>query len=228
MKWRSLEPSAPGSDTRSLREQFAERKRLIHKYVPPEIQAIHARSIADLKRGGISQRILGIGAKAPEFELPDYNGKPVSSLELLGNGHLVVCFFRGRWCPFCVGQLEAMNRILPQIQACGASLVAISPQTIQQSLFMADQHEVKFSLLSDAGNLVARDFGLSYRVPEDQQRVYQRVFVNLPFIHGNSNWELPVPATYILGTDGAILWTWHSADYSERPEPSAILEELSR
>jgi peroxiredoxin len=227
MKWRSLEPSPPGSDTRSLGEQFAERKRLINKYVPPEIQAIHARSIADLKQGGISERILGIGATAPEFELPDHNGKPVSSVERLGKGRLVVCFFRGRWCPFCVGQLEAMNWVLPQIQASGASMVAISPQTIQQSFFMADQHQIKFSLLSDAGNRIAQHFGLSYRVPDDQQRVYQRVFVNLPFINGNSNWELPVPATYILGPGGAILWTWHSADYTERPEPSDILRELS-
>ena len=227
MKWRSLEPSAPGGDTRSLGEQFAERKRLINKYVPPEIQAIHARAIADLKQGGISQRILGTGAKAPAFELPDQNGKPVSSRELLDKGRLVVCFFRGRWCPFCVGQLEAMNLVLPQIQASGASLLAISPQTIQQSFFMADQHEVKFSLLSDAGNRIAQQFGLSYRVPDYQQTVYQRVFVNLPFLNGNSSWELPVPATYILGADGAILWSWHCVDYTERPEPSAILRELS-
>src|ERR1700737_456462 len=103
MKWRSLEPSQPGSDTRSLQEQFAERKRLINKYVPPEIQAIHARTIADLKQGGISNRILGIGAQAPDFELPDHYGTPVSSVPLLAKGRLVGCFFGGRWGPFCGG-----------------------------------------------------------------------------------------------------------------------------
>src|SRR5258708_425675 len=142
MKWRSLEESKPGTDTRSLREQFAERKELINKYVPPEIQAIHARSIAELKQSGISDHVLTSGAKAPAFELSDHKGKPVSSLELLTKGRLVICFFRGRWCPFCVGQLEAMNLILPQIQASGAAFVAISPQTVQQSFFMADQHKL--------------------------------------------------------------------------------------
>ncbi len=227
MKWRSLEESQTGTDTRSLREQFAERKELIGKYVPPEIQAIHARSIAELKQSGISGRVLEVGVKAPAFELTDHNGKLVSSADLLSKGRLVICFFRGRWCPFCVGQLEAMNLILPQIQASGAALVAISPQTVQQSFFMADQHKLKFPLLSDAGNKVARQFGLTYRVPDYQQAVYKRVFINLPFTNGEASWELPIPATYILDRDGTIMFASHNADYTERPEPSDILQKLS-
>jgi peroxiredoxin len=227
MKWRSLEESKPGTDTRSLREQFAERKELINKYVPPEIQAIHARSIAELTQGGISDRVLSIGAKAPAFELSDHNGKRISSSDLLNKGRLVICFFRGRWCPFCVGQLEAMNIILPQIEASGASLLAISPQIVQQSFFMADQHKLKFPILSDTGNEVARQFGLSYRVPDYQQAVYKRVFINLPFTNGDSSWELPIPATYILDHDGTIVFASHNADYTERPEPTDILQKLS-
>jgi peroxiredoxin len=227
MKWRSLEESKPGTDTRSLREQFAERKELISKYVPPEIQAIHSRNIAELKQGGISGRALSIGTKAPAFKLSDHNGKPISSSELLSKGRLVICFFRGRWCPFCVGQLEAMNVILPQIEASGASFIAISPQTVQQSFFMADQHRLKFPLLSDAGNKVARQFGINYRVPDYQQAMYKRVFINLPFTNGDSSWELPVPATYIVDHDSTIVFASHNADYTERPEPSDILQKLS-
>jgi peroxiredoxin len=227
MKWRSLEESKIGTDTHSLQEQFAERKELISKYVPPEIQAIHARTITELKQGGISDRALTIGVKAPPFELSDHNGKRISSSDLLSKGRLVICFFRGRWCPFCVGQLEAMNVILPQIEASGASLVAISPQTVQQSFFMADQHRLKFPLLSDAGNKVARQFGLTYRVPDYQQAVYKRVFINLPFTNGEASWELPIPATYIVSQDGTIVFASHNADYTERPEPLDILQKLS-
>ena len=67
-------------------------------------------------------------------------------------GRLVICFIRGRWCPFCVGQMEAMNLALPQIEQVGATLVAISPQTVKQSFLMYDQHKLRFPLLSDAGN----------------------------------------------------------------------------
>jgi len=226
MKWRSLEESTPGADLRPLREQFAERKDLIAKYVPPETQGVHARVVAELKEAGMVDRILSLGAKAPAFELKDHNGEPVSFTELLARRRLVICFFRGRWCPFCVGQLEAMNLILPQIAQSGASLVAISPQRVQQSFFMADQHKLRFPLLSDAGNQVARQFGLVYRVPDYQQAVYRRAFINLPFANGDESWELPIPATYILSRDGTALYASANADYTERPEPADILKSL--
>jgi len=224
MKWRSLEEAAPTEDTRSLREQFAERKELSDKYVPKETQAIHARVIAELKAQ--STTALSQGAKAPEFVLNDHNGKPVSSAELLNRGPLVICFFRGRWCPFCVGQLEAMNRILPQIKQAQASLIAISPQTVKQSFFMSDQHKLRFPLLSDPGNSVAREFGLVYRVPDYQQEVYRRVFINLPFANGDESWELPIPATHVVDRNGDVIYASVNADYTERPEPSEILSQL--
>jgi peroxiredoxin len=227
MKWRSLEESITGPDTRSLREQFAERKALISKYVPGETQAVHARVVADLKQDGIEQRALAAGAHAPQFGLRDHNDKLVRSPDLLAQGRLVICFFRGRWCPFCVGQLEAMNQVLAQIQQAGGSLVGISPQTVKQSFFMTDQHRFRFPLLSDVHNEVARQFGLVYRVPEDQQAIYRRVFINLPFTNGDESWELPIPATYILDKDGTVLQAWVNADYTERPEPTGVLERLT-
>ncbi len=223
MKWRSLEESSPQTDTRPLREIFAERKELIAKYVPAETQAIHAQAISDLKQQHLAANILPAGAKAPAFELPDHNGKILSSSDLLAKGKLVLCFIRGRWCPFCVGQMEAMNLNLTQIDQTGATLVAISPQTVKQSFFMHDQHKLRFPLLSDAGNKVARQFGLTYRVPQPQEAVYRRAFVNLPFTNGDESWELPIPATYILDRDGTILYASANEDYTERPEPDDVV-----
>ena len=226
MKWRSLEESNPGLDTRPLREIFAERKELIAKYVPAETQAIHAQAVAELKLQHLAANVLPVGAKAPGFELPDHDGKIVSSSDLHAKGRLVLCFLRGRWCPFCVGQVEAMNLILPQIEQAGATVVAISPQTVKQSFFMHDQHKLRFPLLSDAGNKVARQFGLTYRVPELQEAVYRRAFVNLPFTNGDESWELPIPATYIVDRDGTVLYASANEDYTERPEPGDILGAL--
>ncbi len=226
MKWRSLEESSPGTDTRSLREIFAERKGLIAKYAPPETQALHARVIAELKEKHLADIVLRAGDKAPDFELKDHNGQLISSRDLLGQGRLVIIFFRGRWCPFCVGQLEAMNQIFPSLEEAGASLVAISPQTVQQSFFMVDQHKLRFPLLSDAGNKIARQFGLVYRVPEAQQSIYRRSFVNLPFANGDDSWELPIPGVFILDRDGTVLYASANEDYTERPEPADILLRL--
>jgi hypothetical protein len=149
--------------------------------------------------------------------------------------------------------MEAMNAIIPQLQELGAALVGISPQTVHQSYLMADQHKLRFPLLSDAGNQVARQFGLVYRVPDYQREIYSRVFVNLPFVNGDASWELPIPATYIVGTArntddhrdnrvtprkdpqrgysqqrDTILYASASPDYTERPEPGEILRLLAQ
>jgi peroxiredoxin len=227
MKWRSLEESSPETDVRPLREIFAERKDLIAKYVPAETQAIHTRAVAELKHKQLATNILPVGSKTPEFRLQDHDGKTVSSSDLLAKGRLVLCFIRGRWCPFCVGQMEAMNLILPEIERAGATFAAISPQTMKQSFFMRDQHKLHFPLLSDAGNKVARLFGLTYRVPDEQRAIYQRAFVNLPFVNGDDSWELPIPTTYIVDRDGTVLYVSANEDYTERPEPEDIVRFLA-
>src|SRR5271166_3063465 len=132
MKWRSLQESGSSTDTRPLREIYADRKQLIAKYVPADVQAVHSRAIAELKAQELAANALSVfrvGAKSPSFELPDHHGKLVSSANFLAERRLVLMFIRGRWCPFCVGQMEAMSSMAAAIAAGGASLVAISPQT---------------------------------------------------------------------------------------------------
>ena len=228
MKWRSLEESNPAADIRPLREIYAQRKELIAKYVPAETQAIHGQALAELKQRQLAANILPTGATAPAFELQDHDSKLVRSTDLLAAKRLVLCFIRGRWCPFCVGQMEAMNLFLPLIEQAGAALVAISPQTVKQSYFMRDQHKLRFPLLSDAGNKVARQFGLTYRVPEYQQALYKKTFVNLPFINGDESWELPIPAMYVLDRNGTVLYASANEDYTARPEPAELVSALSQ
>jgi peroxiredoxin len=226
MKWRSLEELGLSTDVRPLREIYAERKELIAKYVPQETQKIHAQAVAELKQRNLAASILPVGAKAPGFELQDHNGMLIHSTDLLAKGRLALCFIRGRWCPFCVGQAEAMNHIVPQIEQAGATFIAISPQTVKQSYFMHDQHKLRFPLLSDLGNKVARQFRLTYRVPAAQEAIYRRAFVNLPLVNGDDTWELPIPATYILDKDGTVISVSANEDYNDRPEPTDILKFL--
>jgi len=226
MKWRSLAESGSYIDQRPLAQVFAERKDLIAEYVPPDVQVVHARTVAALKQQGLAAKSLAVGARAASFELPDHDGKLVSSAALLEKKRLVVSFIRGRWCPFCVGQMEAISGIAEQVEAAGASLLAISPQTQKQAYFMHDQHKLAFPILVDAHNKLARQFGLVYHVLEEQQAIYRRTFVNLPFVNGDDSWELPIPATYVIDRDGTILFASGNEDYTARPEPLEILAQL--
>jgi peroxiredoxin len=191
--------------------------------VQAERLAVGERAVAELFASGIEERILPVGAAAPEFALKDSNGKLVRSSDLLGVGPLVIKFFRGRWCPYCMTELEAWRDLYGQLRERGALMVAIGPQIERQSDFMAGQHGLPFPVLSDPGCQVAAQFGLVYTVPDYHRQYYKSILVNIPFVNGDESWRLPVPATYVVGRDGRVLFAEAHADFRVRPEPDEAI-----
>jgi len=191
--------------------------------VQAERLAVGERAVEELFASGIEERILPVGATAPEFALKHSNGKVVRSADLLAVGPLVIKFFRGRWCPYCMTELETWRDLYGQLRERGGLLVAISPQIERQSDFMAGQHGIPFPVLSDPGCAVAAQFGLVYTVPDYHRQYYRSILVNIPFVNGDESWLLPIPATYVLGMDGKILFAEAHADFRVRPEPEEAL-----
>jgi peroxiredoxin len=191
--------------------------------VQAERLAVGERAVAELFASGIEERILPVGALAPEFALKDSNGKLVRSRDLLASGPLIIKFFRGRWCPYCMTELEAWRDLYGQLRERGALLVAVSPQIERQSDFMAGQHGLPFPVLSDPGCSVAAQFGLVYTVPEYHQQYYRSILINIPFVNEDDSWRLPLPATYVIGRDGRVLFAEAHADFRVRPEPDEAL-----
>jgi peroxiredoxin len=191
--------------------------------VQPERLAISERAVEELFAAGIEDRILPVGAQAPDFALKDSTGKLVSSRDLLALGALVIKFFRGRWCPYCVTELETWRDLYGKLREQGALMVGITPQTERQSDFMVGQHGLPFPVLSDPGNTVAEKFGLVYTIPEYHRDYYLSILVNLPFINGDKSWRLPLPATYVIAEDGKVLHAEAHADFRVRPEPEEAL-----
>ena len=194
--------------------------------VQPERLAIGERSIEELFASGVEQRILPVGSTAPQFALPDFSGRIVRSADLLALGPVVLNFFRGRWCPYCVTELEAWRDLYPALRERGALVVGISPQTQRQSDFTAGQHAIPFPLLVDAGNTIAGQFGLVWAVPAYLQKYYRSILLNIPFVNGDQSWKLPLPATYVIGAGGKILYAEAHADFRVRPEPEDVLRAL--
>ena len=210
----------------SLQDQLDEITANTRKLVQAERLAVGERAVEELFSTGIEERILQVGALAPEFALHDSSGRMVRSCDLLAVGPLVVNFFRGRWCPYCVTELETWRNRYGQLRERGALLVAISPETQRQSDFAVQQHGLPFPLLHDPGAKVAEEFGLVYTVPEYHQRYLKSIMVNLPFLNGESSWRLPMPATYVLGQDGRVMFAEAHADFRVRPEPREALAAL--
>jgi peroxiredoxin len=208
--------------------------------VQPDRLAITDTAVHDLFLTGIEDRILPIGATAPTFDLPDAaastlsniaapNAKLIHSTDLLGIGPLIVTFFRGRWCPYCMTQLEAWQAAFPAVREKGALLVAISPQLPRQNDFTVQHHNLTFPLLTDAGSVLADAFRVAYTVPEPMQQHYRSIMINIPFINGDqgpNTWRLPIPATFVINQSGKITFAEAHADHRVRPDPKDVLATL--
>ena len=201
--------------------------RLPFKPTKEVLDAMH-RATAQLIESGQAQRAKKAGDLAPEFTLTDSDGKPVSSRELLAKGPLVVSFYRGVWCPYCNMELQALQAALPEIAARGASLVAISPQTAANSRKSQRDNKLDFPILSDVKSELANAFGIRFALPDYLAETYKAFGNNLPVINDDPAWVLPMPARYVIGTDGIIAYAEVNPDYTRRPDPSELLPVLDR
>lgn len=203
--------------------------------VQPERLAISESAAAELFATGIEDRILPAGAAAPAFTLQDgQTGHAIASADLLALGPLIIKFFRGRWDPYCVTELELWRDLYPTLRARGALLVAISPQTRRQNDFTAQQHALPFPLLSDPDCTVAASFSLAHTVPPAARRYFRSILINIPFANSGlsydtapeSAWRLPLPGLYLVRPDASIAFAQAFADPRVRPEPADVLSLL--
>jgi len=205
--------------------------------VQPERLEFSERMIGELFSTGIEDRALRAGSPAPLFSLQDGStGRTIHASDLLALGPLVVSFFRGRWDPYCVTELEAWRDLYPELRSRNALFVAISPQTTRQNAFAIDQHKLSFPLLADPSCTVAEQYGLAYTVSPDHRRYYQSILINIPFNNAGlsyhtateASWRLPIPAVYVIRPDATIAFAEAHADHRVRPEPVEILAALDR
>lgn len=195
---------------------------------PPEIHPVMERATAELIASGQAGRAIKAGDRAPEFRLRDQDGNEVSSAELLAKGPLVVTFYRGVWCPYCNIELQAINEVLPRLKELGANVVAISPQTAVNSRKSVRTNSLGFPVLSDTNNDVAAAFGLRFALPDYLVDLYKTLKNDLPAFNGDPSWTLPMPARYVIGADGVVLYSEVNPDYTHRPDPSDMFPVLQK
>lgn len=191
-----------------------------------EVKAKMSQATLDLARSGIIAQAKTVDDSAPDFVLPNATGRSVELRELRDRGAVVVSFYRGQWCPYCNLELRALQAALPRIQAAGATLVAISPQTPDNSLSTVEKNELSFEVLSDVGNRVARDYGLVFTVPVELRPIYENLGIDLPAHNGDDHFELPIPATYVITPNGTIQYAYVEPDYTQRLDPEDIIAAL--
>jgi peroxiredoxin len=194
--------------------------------VAPETRDAMVLADMELAASGIAQRALKAGDTAPDFRLPDARGGYVRLKDLLATGLVVLSFYRGGWCPYCNLELRALQKALPDITRLGAKLVAVSPQTPDESLSTAEKNELAFSVLSDVGSATAKSFGIAYDLAEELRLIYARFGHALPEKNGDESWVSPIPAIYVIDRNCTIALAFVDVDYRNRLEPAEILSAL--
>jgi peroxiredoxin len=191
------------------------------------IETMH-RATAELIASGAASRAKRAGDVAPSFSLRDPDGNVITSEGLLKKGPLVVSFYRGVWCPYCNMELQALESVKPQFDKYGASLVAISPQTAPNNRKSVRQNNLSFPILSDVKGRVGAAFGLRFELPDYLIELYKSLKNDLPAFNDDPSWTLPMPARYVIGQDGTILYSEVNPDYTHRPAPEEMIPVLQR
>jgi len=207
-------------------QQLLDAKRAeFEQKAPAEVQSIYEKGIKDVGTSGVLASALKVGAQAPAFELPDATGKKVSLASVLKEGAAVLVWYRGGWCPYCNIQLHEYQKHLEAFKKAGGTLIAISPQSPDQSLSTAEKQGLAFTVLSDSGNAVARQFGVVYKLPKEVSEAFKGK-LDLEKYNGDSSEELPLAVVYVVGRSGKIVYAFVDEDYRKRANIEEIVTAL--
>jgi peroxiredoxin len=203
----------------SLREQLHLRRLGMNA----EVQSVYEAMVSGLARTGFIDHVLPIGEQFPDMALPTAEGEMARLADWWRRGPLVVTFFRGEWCPYCRLMLTALEEALPEFEALGASLVAVTPETGGRALTAKQSHNNRYEVLSDVDCGLGLGCGVVFQAPVGYRNLLLKYGNDLAERHGNDAWFLPVPATFVLDQSGIVRWRFASVDFTERAEPSDIL-----
>ena len=193
---------------------------------PNAIKQIMRNAIDELSESQLISKALKTGDQFPSFILPNAKGVEVDSQTVLDYGPLVIAFYRGGWCPYCNIELKALQSALPEFKAKGAQLLAISPESPDNSLSTVEKNNLEFEVLTDNNNQFAKSINLVYQLPQELVSLYKKFGIDLEDSQDNSSNELPISATYVIDTSGKIIYDFIEEDYKLRADPNEILNVL--
>jgi peroxiredoxin len=214
------------TDTSTLAEQTTQARDEFIASLPPDQQQTLGAAFEKLMASDVGDNAINVGDEAPDFELPGVLGGVVQLSTQIKQGPVVLNFYRGGWCPFCNLEFRALQQRLPEIKALGATLIGISPETPDASLSTIEKHHLEFEVLSDVGNLIAARYGLLMQVYEELRPLYLQWGLDIPAVNGDDRWEMPVPATYVIDSEGKVRSGYVNKDYTQRMEPEDIVAAL--
>jgi len=213
----------------NLQEELSKAVEGFKSKAPEEVKEQMQKATEELEKNQILSQAKRTGDKFPNFELNNQNFAPKSLKEYFNeNKFLIISFYRGGWCPYCNLELKALESNLRDFKALGAHLIAITPETPDNSLNTSEKNLLSFDVLSDNESVLSKELGISFELPENLKPIYNNFGIDIPAHNGKNNFTLPVPATYIIDQEGNIFYDFLDIDYTKRSNPDIIIEKLKQ
>lgn len=209
----------------SLKDQLDAKKAAFGLKADSTKKAIYKAGLEDVVASGITETAKQVGEKAPNFTLTNALGESVELAEYLKKGKVILTWYRGGWCPYCNLTLHELQEELPNFKLNGANLLALSPETPDESITTTEKHDLQFEVLSDLGNKIGKEYGIIFKLTDGVANIYNDAF-KLNEHNGDESNELPLAATYIIAQDGTIEYAFLDADYRNRAEPTDLTKFL--
>ncbi|WP_024800540.1 peroxiredoxin-like family protein [Nocardia sp. BMG51109] len=211
----------------TLRQQSDQLKAAAAEHLPAEVVDVFDRSAEGFLAQGVPAEAIGAGDKLESFTLDDATGTPVALEQILADGPAVIVFYRGGWCPYCNMALRAyQHELLPRLGEFGARLVAISPQTPDESLTTAEKAGLEFTVLSDPGSRVAHRIGIAFRPADDVLAAQRTLGMDLAQFNAEGSLRLPYPAVLVVDRDRIVRFADIHPEFTTRTEVADILAAL--
>jgi peroxiredoxin len=181
------------------------------------------RMVSRLKTSGAGETAPAPGERMHPFLLPDQDGHLVSLDQLLSRGPAVISFHRGHWCPYCRLNADALAKMEPEVTAAGGQVVAITPELQQFTSELKSDSKIPFPILTDLDNGYALALNLLIWVDDEKRRAMTAAGWDISAYQGNDTWTLPIPATFVVATDGVVKARFADPDYRKRMAIEDIL-----
>ncbi len=209
-----------------LQEELDNLTSLIQQETSPRLLQVLEDYVHELQRQQVSKNSLPVGSVVADFTLQDQQHCPVGLYERLKRGPVILSFYRGGWCPYCNLALKSLHHARPEIEYRKAQLMAISPESPEHIARTVYKNGLDFPVLHDANSEVASQFGIAISVSGFIRDFYRSLGLNLSQRNTDVLVRLPLPALYLIDTNGTIQYAHVSEDYRQRAEVSTALRAL--
>lgn len=196
------------------------------KEMPKAAQKTVNDSFTELNKQGVGKSAPKRGDVLPDFTLPKTGGGTVQLSELVKGGPVVVTFYRGSWCPYCTVQLVDYQKHLKEIQDAGGQLVGITPEETARTEKFAQERGLAFPIAWDKDNAYAKQLNIVYALPTEVKKLHEELGIDLKASQGNDQWQLPVPATFVVDKDRKVLFSYVDVDYTKRAETRDLVKAV--